>query len=159
MSIGAYCRRDVATIDQDQTIHAAAVLMEERSLGCLLVTGGGGRPWGLITDRDLALRTIGGQLDPKQTRVAAVTELSLISIHEHLPVRVASLLMERSGVRRLPVLDAKDELVGIVAWDDLLGLFARELAEVASAAAAQTPRFPIPASRALSEITYQGVDQ
>jgi CBS domain-containing protein len=151
MAIGAYCRRDVVTIDQNETIQSAAALMEDRGVGCVLVTGGG-RPWGLLTDRDLALRTIGGRVDPRTAFVSTVTERDLITIREDRPVRIATRLMERFAVRRLPVVNRAQEVVGIVAWDDLLGLVARELADAAKVAAAQSPRQPIPASRALSEI-------
>jgi len=158
MGIGTYCRRDVASIDQNETIQSAATLMDDRGIGCVLVTGAG-RPWGIVTDRDLALRTIRGGLDPKRAIVSSVTERDLITIREDRPVRIATRLMERYGVRRLPVVNAKHEVIGIVAWDDLLALAARELSEVASGAAAQAPRLPIPASRALAEITPEGAEQ
>jgi len=155
MAIGAYCRRDLVTIDQNETIQNAAAQMEERGVGCVLVTGGG-RPWGLLTDRDLALRTIRGGIDARKAYVSTVTERDLITIREDRPVRIATRLMERFGVRRLPVVNRKHEIVGIVAWDDLLGLVAHELDEVATAATAQSPRQPIPAARALVEFTEEG---
>lgn len=158
MAIGAYCRCDVVTIDQNETAHAAAGAMREHGVGCLIVTGGG-RPWGVLTDRDLALRVIRRGLDPKQTLVSTLTERDFVSIREDRPVRVATRLMERFGVRRLPVLNARNQLVGIVSWDDLLGLLARELSDAADAAASQSPRLPVPPSRALTEITELGAEQ
>lgn len=158
MAIGSYCRRDVATIDQNETIQNAAALMAERGVGCLLVSGGG-RPWGVLTDRDIAIRTIRGELDARQAMLTAITERDLMTIREDRPVRVATLLMERFGIRRLPVCNAKHEIVGIVAWDDLLGLVARELEGVAATAAAQAPRLPIPPARALTETSYHGDEQ
>ena len=46
--------------------------------------------------------------------------------------------------------------MGLVTWDDLVGLVARELADVAGTIATQSPHIPIPASRALIEIAYEG---
>jgi CBS domain-containing protein len=158
MAIADYCRRELVTIDQNETIQSAAMLMESRGVGCVLVTGGG-RPWGILTDRDLALRTIRGGIDARKAFVSSVTERDLITIREDRPVRIATRLMERFGVRRLPVVNRKHEVIGIVAWDDLLGLVAHELDEVASGALAQAPRLPIPASRALAEITGEGASQ
>jgi len=158
MPIGDYCRRDVVTIDQNETIRSAAVLMGDRGVGCVLVTGGG-RPWGVLTDRDLALRTIRGGIDAGKAFVSTVTERDLITIREDRPVRIATRLMERFGVRRLPVVNRKHEVIGLVAWDDLLGLVAHELDEVATGALAQAPRLPIPASRALAEITDEGASR
>lgn len=158
MAIGSYCRRDVVTIDQNETVQNAATLMLERGVGCVLVTGAG-RPWGILTDRDLALRTIGRELDARQAMLGSITDRDLLTIREDRPVRIATLLMERFGIRRLPVVNAKHEVVGIVSWDDLVGVVARELEGLAGTLVAQSPRQPIPPSRSLSEIEHQGEAQ
>jgi CBS domain-containing protein len=150
MPIRDYCRRDVAAVDASVSIRAAAARMDEESVGCLLVTENG-RPEGIVTDRDLALRTIRDGLDPDATPVGALAERDLIVLGAHRPLRIAMSLMRRHGLRRLPVFDEQSQLVGIVTWDDLVGVVARELADVAGTIAVQSPRVPIPASRAVVE--------
>jgi CBS domain-containing protein len=155
MAIVDYCRRDVATIDGSAAIHTAAARMAEESVGCLLVTEGG-RLVGILTDRDVALRTIREDLDPHTTPVSKIAERDLVVLRSDRPVRIAMALMKRRGLRRLPVLDPAGTLVGIVTWDDLVGLIARELVEVAGTVAAQSPHLPIPRSRAVVEVLGEG---
>jgi CBS domain-containing protein len=155
MPIGDYCRCDVGTIDASAAIQTAAARMDDESLGCLLVTENG-RPCGIVTDRDVALRTLRERLDPRTTPVGEIAERDLIVLGAHRPLRIAMSLMRRHGLRRLPVFDDQANLVGIVTWDDLVGVVARELSDVASTIAAQAPRLPIPASRAVVEFEAGG---
>jgi CBS domain-containing protein len=147
-----YCRRDVALIDSSASIRTAAARMDEESLGCLLVTEGPRGVVGIVTDRDLALHTLRERLDTDATTVGAIAQRDLVVLGAHRPVRIAMALMRRHGLRRLPVLEESGELVGIVTWDDLVGVIARELADVAGTLGAQAPRIPIPASRAIVEL-------
>jgi CBS domain-containing protein len=152
MPIRDYCRRDVATIDASASIRTAAARMDEESLGCLLVTENPRGLVGILTDRDLALHTLRDRLDPDATEVGAIAQRDLVVLGAQRPVRIAMSLMRRHGLRRLPVLEESGELVGIVTWDDLVGMIARELGDVAGTLAAQTPNVPIPASRAIVEL-------
>lgn len=155
MAILDYARREIARIDASASIQAAASRMAEQSVGCLLVYEKD-RFVGIVTDRDVALRTIRENLDPRQAPVGSITERDVIVIHEARPVRVAVALMKSHGLRRMLVGNKKGEIVGLVTWDDLVGLIARELAEVAETIAAQGPHLPIPASRAVIELAHAG---
>jgi CBS domain-containing protein len=155
MAIGDYARRELATIESIATIQAAATQMAEQKVGSLLVYEKI-RFVGIVTDRDVALRTIREKLDPTQTPIKAITETEVVVINEKCPVRVAIRMMKRYGLRRMLIGDKKGEVLGIVSWDDLVGLVARELAEAAGTIAAQAPHLPIPASRAVIELAYQG---
>ncbi len=155
MAIGDYARRELATIESEATIQAAAEKMGEQSIGSLLVYEKI-RFVGIVTDRDVALRTTLEGLDPKTTPIKAITETEVVVINEQSPVRVGMRMMKRYGLRRMLVGDRKGEVLGLVTWDDLVGLVARELAEVAGTIAAQRPHLPIPASRAVVELAHSG---
>jgi CBS domain-containing protein len=109
-----------------------------------------------VTDRDVALRTIRGGLDPKSATIGSIIERDTIVIHEDRPVRVAVKLMSKHGLRRLLVGNKKGDILGLVTWDDLIGLIARELSEIAGTIAAQGPHLAIPASRAVIELAHEG---
>jgi CBS domain-containing protein len=158
MPIGSYCRRDVATIDRNETIQSAAALLAARGVGAVIVTGKDGRPAGIVSDRDLALRTLRGRIDARQTPIHEITELSLVTIREDRPVRVATRLMEHFGIRRLPVVNARHEVVGIVTWDDLVTMIGGELEALAGTIRAQSPSRPVPPSRALADVAAVGED-
>jgi predicted transcriptional regulator len=109
-----------------------------------------------VTDRDVALRTIRGGLDPKSATIGSIIERDTIVIHEDRPVRVAIKLMSKHGLRRLLVGNKKGDILGLVTWDDLIGLIARELSEIAGTIAAQGPHLAIPTSRAVIELAHEG---
>ncbi len=155
MAIGDYARRELATIESSDSIQAAAAKMAEQSVGCLLVYEKT-RFVGIVTDRDVALRTIRESLDPRQTPISALTEPDAVVIREQCPVGVAVRMMRKYGLRRMLIGGQKGEIVGLVSWDDLVGLIARELAEVAGTIASQGPHLPIPASRAVIELAHEG---
>jgi CBS domain-containing protein len=138
MPIGDYCQRDVRTIGADETLRSAARRMAEEGVGSLIVLDGQ-RPCGVLTDRDVALRALWEGADPDTTPVveALVGEPSLV--HESSPLRAATAVMRRRGVRRLPVVDEHNHLVGVIAFDDLLRVVASELVGLAEAVEAQAP--------------------
>jgi CBS domain-containing protein len=155
MPIVDYCRREVATIDMQETLRSAAERMVAENIGCLVVTERG-RVRAIVTDRDLALRVLREGLDPSQVRLDAFVERGLVVVNAKRPVRLAIMLMRKYGVRRLPVLDDAAQLVGLVTWDDAVSLLAREIADVASTIATQAPRLPVPPSRALVDLASAG---
>jgi CBS domain-containing protein len=138
MPIGDYCQRDVRTIDARDTLRAAAVRMAEEGVGSLVVLQGR-QPRGILTDRDVSLKVLRDGLDPDATAVIDALGRDPVMMHETSPLRAAAALMRRAAVRRIPIVDARDELVGVLAFDDVLRLVAKELAGLAEAVASQAP--------------------
>lgn len=138
MPIGDYCERPVATVSGSETVRAVAQRMKQEGLGSLAVVVDG-RPVGIVTDRDVVLETLGKRRDPGSLRVQEIARRSLVTIDQEAPVREAARMIRRYAVRRLPVVDDKGQLVGIVAADDLLSLAAAELGGLAVAVRAQCP--------------------
>ena len=141
MPISDYCQRNVKTIAVDATLRSAAQRMADEGVGCLVAVAGRSVR-GMLTDRDLALRVIHGGLDPDSTNVAAALTHDPLTIHRGSPLRVATALMRRRAVRRLPVVDEREELVGMIALDDLLPVIAKELLGLSAVVAAQAPDGP-----------------
>jgi CBS domain-containing protein len=139
MAIGDYCEKPAASIRGDETVRTAAQRMRNEGLGCLVVAKEG-RPVGMVTDRDLMLETLCKRLDAGAVKVEEVASRPLVAIEQDAPLREAVRMMRRHAIRRLPVVDDKGQLVGIVAADDLLSLAAVELEGLALAARAQAPR-------------------
>ena len=138
MPIGDYCEKPAATVRGDETARAAAQRMRQDGLGALVVVGDGG-PVGIVTDRDLVLETLCNRLDPGSVRVEEIASRPLVTIQQDAHVREAVRLLRRHAVRRLPVVDDKGQLVGIVAADDLLSLTAAELEGLAVVVRTQSP--------------------
>ncbi|MGG0776467.1 CBS domain-containing protein [Bacillus rugosus] len=106
----------VATVSPNQTIQEAASLMKQHNVGAIPVVEQGVLK-GMLTDRDIALRTTAQGRDG-QTPVSEVMSTDLVSGNPNMSLGDASQLMAQHQIRRLPIVD-QNNLVGIVALGDL----------------------------------------
>jgi CBS domain-containing protein len=143
MAIVDFAQRPATTVLASDSVRSAAQRMKLAGLGSLIVVEDG-RPVGIVTDRDLVLEILGKRLDASAVRVGEVMSKPLVTVHQDAPVREAVRLMSRRGVRRLPVLDDKGEVVGVVAADDLAMLAIGELSSLVVAIGAQAPQCDVP---------------
>ena len=112
----AYCR-------PDDSLESVAKLMRERDCGVIPVCRGR-TVVGVITDRDITCRAVAAGSIPSEVPASEIMTSPVYCVHEHDDVQAAVDLMEEQQVRRLPVLDEDDYLVGIVAPSDLAPMFA-----------------------------------
>ena len=108
--------RDVQVALPEMTIRDAARLMAELDAGALPVVDGG-RLRGMVTDRDITVRgvALGRDLD---TPVAEVMTHGVRYCHDDDEVDAALAGMGDHQVRRMPVLDERGRLVGILSLGD-----------------------------------------
>jgi CBS domain-containing protein len=126
MSVGRICLREIDLAETGESVLEAARRMRERRVGTLVVVDNVGKPLGLLTDRDLALRVVAAGGDPRATSVGAVMTAHPRTVSESTPIESALSLMRSGSFRRLPVVNEDGKLVGIVTLDDVLGLLAEE---------------------------------
>ncbi len=108
----------VETVRPDSTVKEAAVKMEVLDIGPLPVCDGE-RLVGIVTDRDITTRAVASGKDPNTTPVRSVMTTELVYCYEDQDVDEVSRLMKERQIRRIPVLDRDDKLVGILALGDL----------------------------------------
>jgi CBS domain-containing protein len=101
--------------------------MTESAIGSVLVVEDGALR-GIVTDRDLAIRGVGGGLN-RETRVDAVMSARVVTADAGDDLQVAYRTFRRTGVRRLPVLDG-GRVVGVLTIDDLFLDVFRRLADL-----------------------------
>jgi CBS domain-containing protein len=133
MPIGDVCVREVLVATPETTITEAARLMRRHHVGDLVVvTGEHGSqvPTGIVTDRDIVLSVIAPKLDPAIFTVGDLVTANLVTVREDLGVFECIQKMRTKGVRRMPVVDAKGKLVGIISVEDLIQLLGQELSEL-----------------------------
>jgi CBS domain-containing protein len=94
--------------------------MSESAVGSLVVVDALRRPLGIVTDRDLVVRCLAPGKDPERTRLRDVMSGPPAWVREDRSVEEAIDEMARLRVRRLPVVDDRDRLVGILALDDVI---------------------------------------
>ena len=129
MSLGRFSRT-VITIGPDESVVAAAEKLRDNRVGCVVLERDG-KPYGIITDRDLAIRIVAGGLDPRRTKVSDVATLDPVVVRDLEGVETAARRMREYGVRRLPVVDETGRLRGIITADDLVRVLGRELGDLA----------------------------
>ncbi|WTX74844.1 CBS domain-containing protein [Streptomyces sp. NBC_00647] len=123
--------------------------MAEYAVGSVLVVEDGVLH-GIVTDRDLAVRGMGGSLGTR-ARVDAVMSPRVITVQATDDLQAAYGTFRRTGVRRLPVLEA-DRVVGVLAIDDLFLDVFRRLADLLGPLAGSVLREPpAPSSQAGSQ--------
>ncbi|MFB7324730.1 CBS domain-containing protein [Streptomyces sp. NPDC056190] len=101
--------------------------MAEYAVGSVVVVEDG-TLHGIVTDRDLAVRGMGGGLGA-EARVEAVMSPHVATIEAADDLQLAYRSFRRTGVRRLPVLDA-GRVVGMLTIDDLFLEVFRRLADL-----------------------------
>jgi CBS domain-containing protein len=109
--------RDPVTVEPQTSVTAVARIMRDRDLGAVLVTDGD-RLRGLVTDRDLVIRSVAEGGDPEQTTVAAACSDDVVTVRSDDELDHAAELMREHAVRRVPVVD-DGRPVGIVSLGDL----------------------------------------
>ena len=120
---------DPEVVSPDALICEAARLMEEHDIGMLPVCDGE-RIIGAITDRDLVIRAMAKGYDPLNTKVRDVMTSNVCCCSEDDDLEEVAHVMEQRQVRRVPILDGSQRLVGIVSLGDFaLRSRNRQLAE------------------------------
>lgn len=133
MLCGEYCSRDVIIVKEKESIRQAAALMREYHVGDLIVVDDSEdlmNVIGIITDRDIVVSVIAKDIDLETITVGDVMSHHVSSIHEEHSLLDALKIMRAKGVRRLPVLGPTDELVGILAVDDILTALSEQLTDI-----------------------------
>lgn len=130
LNVGEICTREVTIAFRDTDLVAAARLMREAHVGALVVVDempGKRMVAGLITDRDIVTAVIAPGLDPRTLNVEDVMTEPVLTMSEDESLLDLLRMMRDKGVRRVPVLGAERELVGLVTLDDALEILAEEL--------------------------------
>jgi CBS domain-containing protein len=106
----------VITAETSDTLHRVGELMRDRNVGSVVVCDGG-RPVGVITDRDLALAVVADGVDVDED-AGDYASRPLVTGQVDMDIEEAVALMVQHRIRRLPV-TRDDDLAGIVTIDDL----------------------------------------
>jgi CBS domain-containing protein len=103
------------------SVQMIAQLMRDRDVGAVPICEGPEtkRLVGIVTDRDLALRVVAAGCDPKSTCVCDVMTREVFTCRPEDDLQKALELMEQRQVRRIPIVDRENRIVGIIAQADI----------------------------------------
>ena len=109
----------VVSIGPEEPVAVAARTLSRSNVGSLPVCTADGKLRGMVTDRDIVLRSVAANEDAGQQTVREIMTRRLVTVAPEDPLNLAAGLMARQQVRRLPVTKG-GKLVGMVAVKDLL---------------------------------------
>lgn len=136
MDVIQLCRRNAVTIRPFEDLLAAARLMRESHVGFLVVVepmvgDSGERPVGVLTDRDIVVRVLARETDPRSLRVGDVMTRDPVMAKGTQPLSEALRSMRLIGVRRIPVAGHRGQLIGVLSLDEVIDDLSGRLSDVA----------------------------
>jgi CBS domain-containing protein len=106
------------TIPSVALVHEAAQKMRSEDVGALVVLEDG-KPYGIVTDRDIAIRGVAQGLNPETTPIASLCSKDLITVSPEDNLDNVLRLMRENALRRVLVVDYEKAPIGIVSLGDL----------------------------------------
>ena len=108
-------------VDPDTTVLEALQLMRRRYIHSLLVSKTEKSPeYGIITSTDICDRIIAEERNPAKTKVCEIMHTPIFTIHEDRSLIDCVKLMKEKNIHHMPVVNAKNELVGFISPTDML---------------------------------------
>lgn len=110
---------EVAYLTPEATISDCAKLMCNKHIGCIPVCDSSKTIVGLVTDRDVILRSIACDKDIKNTPISDIMTCKVCCCGPDEEVNEAEKKMSDEQIRRLPVVDENNKIIGIITLGDL----------------------------------------
>lgn len=130
------CTRQVISTEAGVSIRQAAELMRKHHVGALVVIeppNGERIPIGFITDRDMVVAVVAVGIDTEALTVGDIMSTNLATCTENETIFDAIQTMRARSVRRLPVLNEKGGLAGMLTADDIYSALGTQLNELNAA--------------------------
>ena len=118
MQVQDFMSRNVISITPEESAALAARLLARHNLGALPVCDYEGHLQGIVTDRDIIIRCVAADQDPKRVPVQDIMTRELKTVEPSEDVRSAARRMATCQIRRLPVVD-NGQVMGMVSLGDL----------------------------------------
>lgn len=126
MNIKKAMHKGAKWVSPNTPVSEVAALMKKEDIGSVPV-GENDRLVGMITDRDLALRVLPNGADPNALKARDVMTKGIVYCRTDQSIEDAIHLMEDRKIRRLPVINDKKRLVGMLSLGDVSHHASREL--------------------------------
>ncbi|MBR0600246.1 CBS domain-containing protein [Sinanaerobacter chloroacetimidivorans] len=106
----------VTCVRPDTSVMQVAKQMKQENIGSVPVCNDRGEALGIITDRDIVIRSVSDENNPKTAKDIMTT--NLIYANPNMDTHEAALLLAKYQVRRLPVVE-NNKIVGMLAMADI----------------------------------------
>lgn len=110
---------DVCCVKPETNLNQVAKLMSQKHVGCIPVCDENNCICGIVTDRDILLRAVACEKDTKNCCVSDVMTCNVCTCSENDDMTNAESKMTQNQIRRLPVCDQNNKVIGILTLGDL----------------------------------------
>ncbi len=126
MKVKDMMHRGAEFVAPNATLQQIAKKMRDFDVGAIPVCDKG-KPVGIVTDRDIAIRALAEGKDPAKVEARAVMSRNVVFCRDSEEAEDALRIMEDNQVRRLPVLDEEHKLIGMVSLGDISHALSQEM--------------------------------
>ena len=119
MTVKELMTSPVSTCRGNACVGEAARIMLEDNCGCLPVVDAHGRLTGILTDRDVCL-AVGRHQQPSKTPVREAMTSQIVACETDDHIDRVLVLMKENRVRRIPVVDKRGAVKGLISIDDVI---------------------------------------
>jgi CBS domain-containing protein len=109
----------IIPIDDNKTIAEAAKKMTQNEIGSVIIIDNKKEIKGIATERDIVRRAVAKGIDAKKEKIAKIMTKGVVTVSPELEIEKAAKLMVKEKVKKLPVIDKKGILIGIISEDDM----------------------------------------
>lgn len=110
---------NVYYLKPENTVQECAKMMSDNHIGCVPVCDSEDNIVGLVTDRDIILRSIAWDKDVKTTPISEIMTTKVCCCNKDVEIKEAQELMSQNQIRRLPIVDDDNKIIGILTLGDL----------------------------------------
>lgn len=108
------------SVKPETRIQDVVNLMSQNKIGCVPVCDEKNHICGIVTDRDILLRCVDCKKDTNTTPVSDIMTCNVCSCKENEDITNAETIMGQNQIRRIPVCNTQNQLVGILTLGDLV---------------------------------------
>jgi CBS domain-containing protein len=134
MKNSEFCNREVVIASPGESISVIAGLMKKHHSGNVIIVEYKNEktiPVGIVTDRDIVIKVVAEGIPFDTVKASDIMSKQIYSVEEEHSIQETFDLMRANGIRRVPVINSKGELQGILTVDDILEIIADETSALA----------------------------
>lgn len=117
----------VITGKEDASIIEIARIMKENNVGSVVIVDENKRGVGIVTERDICYKVVAEEKDAKKIRAKDIMTRRVVSVAPEKSLIEAAKLMIKRKIRRLPVVDKDNRVIGIITSSDIMSISPNEI--------------------------------
>lgn len=119
MKCSEIASKNIKTCTPECTAKQAAQIMKDINTGIVPIVNSKNEIQGVVTDRDIIIRTIAMNKNPKDVKISEFMSKPVITAHSNDNVTAVAKKMKKNQLRRIPIVDDSNKLVGLISLGDM----------------------------------------